>query len=108
MSAIKPTPTLIVLLLSLAAGCGGGEPTVGVQLPVRQIRGQIVEVVSRNIAEIELFTIRDENGLEYTFTTDGFVEFTPSHLKEHQLFGQAVLVSYVKQEGRLVAVKIGD
>jgi hypothetical protein len=65
-------------------------------------------VESRNIAEIEHFTIRVANGREYTFTTEGFVEFTPSHLKEHQLFGQQVLVTYVKQDERLVAVKIGD
>jgi hypothetical protein len=96
----------MALFLSLAAGCGGSEPAVGV--PVMQMRGQIVDVVSRNIAEIELFTIRADNGREYTFTTEGFVEFTPSHLKEHQLFGLAVLVTYVRHEGGLVAIKIGD
>ena len=72
-------------------------------------------MVPRTIAEVETLRIRDESGREFTFTTDqtgdqagGFVGFTPSHLKEHQLLGQTVLVSYVERDGLLVAVKIED
>ena len=34
--------------------------------------------------------------------------FTPSHLKEHQLFGATVLVSYEERGDGLVAVKIEE
>ena len=98
---------IIVLFLLLTVACGGGATTDEVA-GAKQVRGQIVAVVARNIAEIELLTIRDDAGQEYTFTTEGFVEFTPSHLKEHQLFGQPVLVKYLEQGGGLVAVEIGD
>lgn len=108
MLAIKPTPAMIVLFLLLATACSSGDTTYGVPVRVMQVRGQIIDVVARNLAEIELLTIRDDAGQLYTFTSEGFVQFTPSHLKEHQLFGQPVLVTYVEQEGRLVAVKIGD
>jgi len=111
MSAVKPTLAMLTLLLVFTTACGGGGPGGSPADEVagtRQVRGQVVEVMARNIAEIERLTVRDQAGQEYTFTTEGFVDFTPSHLKEHQLFGQPVLVTYVEQKGRLVAVEIGD
>ena len=107
MPAIKLTLGILALLLLLSTACGGGG-TVDDVTGAKQVRGQIVEVVVRNIAEIELLTIRDDSGLEYTFTTKEAVGFTPSHLKEHQLLGQSVLIKYVDQGGRLVAVEMGD
>ena len=105
---------VFVLLLIFGPGCGSRPPEDGNAPPLR-VRGQIIEVVARNIAHVETLRIRDESGREFTFTTDqagdqsgGFVGFTPSHLKEHQLLGQTVLVSYVERDGLLVAVKIGD
>ncbi len=96
--------------LAVVTGCGIGQPEND-GVPTLEVRGQIIEVVARNIAEVESLRIRDASGREFTFTTDqtrGFVGFTPSHLKEHQLSGQTVLVSYVERESRLVAVKISD
>ncbi len=105
---------VFVLLLIFGPGCGSRPPEDGNAPPLR-VRGQIIEVVARNIAQVETLRIRDESGREFTFTTDqagdqsgGFVGFTPSHLKEHQLLGQTVLVSYVERDGLLVAVKIED
>ena len=68
----------------------------------------IIEVVARNITEIETLRIRDDSGQVFTFTTERFAGFTPSHLKEHQLFGQPVVVFYIEKDGRLVAVDITD
>jgi len=102
------TPALLILFLLIATACGGEDPIDEGPVPVLQAHGQIIDVVARTLIEIESFTIRDEFGQEFTFTTEGFVEFTPSHLKEHQFFGQAVLVTYVDQEGGLLAVEIGD
>ena len=73
-----------------------------------QARGQVVEVVPRNFSELELLRIRDESGREYLFETEGFVGFTPSHVKEHQLLGQSLLVTYVKRGERLIAVRLED
>lgn len=95
------------MLLVLTLACGGSEAS-DKQTDTQQVRGLVIEVVARNITEVETLRIRDESGQELTFTTEGFVGFTPSHLKEHQLFGQAVLVSYVQKNGQLVAVEITD
>ena len=92
-------------MLLLVGACGGG-PT-GVESP-RQVRGVIVLVTPRSLTEVETLRIRDGDGKVWTFTTQGPVDFTPSHLREHQLLGQAVLVTYVAKADTLVAVKIED
>lgn len=98
---------VLLLALMLAVACGGGG-TAGLSEATSQVRGQVVEVVPRNITEIETLRIRDRSGRELTFTAEGYAGFTPSHLKEHQLFGQPVLVTYVQKGDRLVAVDITD
>jgi hypothetical protein len=87
--------------------CGGSEASVS-RTETKQVRGHIIEVIPRNITEVETLRIRDDSGREMTFTSEGFVGFTPSHLKEHQLFGLSVLVLYVERGDRLVAVDITD
>ena len=101
---------VFALFLAMVTGCGIRQPENG-GAPTLEVRGQIIEVVARNIAEVESLRSRDASGREFTFTTDqtgGFVGFTPSHLKDHQLLGQTVLVSYMERDGRLVAMKISD
>jgi hypothetical protein len=104
---MKNTLVTCGLLLLLAIACGGGEATSD-KAGTNQVRGQIVEVVARNITEVETLRIRNNSGRELTFSTEGFAGFTPSHLKEHQLFGQSVLVFYVVKGDQLIAVNITD
>ena len=73
-----------------------------------QVRGQVVEVVARNFSELEFLKIRDLDGVEYSFETEGFVGFTSSHVKEHQLLGQSLLVTYEQRGEVLVAVRLED
>lgn len=73
-----------------------------------RIRGMVLEVVARNITEVETLRLLGEDGQEYRFTSERFVGFTPSHLREHQLFGQPVIVSFFQKSGQLVAVDITD
>ncbi len=90
----------LATMLVMAAGCG----TDG----ALQVRGQVVEVVPRNFSELELLKIRDEEGRLYTFETEGFVGFTPSHVREHQFLGQTLLVTYEKRGDLLVAISLED
>ena len=107
MSKQVMAAAVLALALLLVLGCGDGTATPVTEV-TKQVRGQILEVVGRNIAEVELLRIRDENGQIWSFVTEGPVGFTPSHLREHQLFGEPVLVSYVEKEDTLVAVDIRD
>ena len=98
-------PALAGLLLGLAAllslaACSDGE--------TRQVRGQVIEVSARNFAELETLQIRDAAGREYRFATEGFIGFTPSHVREHQLLGQSLLVTYEKRGDELIAIALAD
>ena len=104
---------LVALALALAAtACGGGSGDTTDQLgngPDEQVRGLIVEVMERNITEVQLLRIRDEAGKFWIFTGGpGFIGITPSHLLEHQLSGQSVLVTYQDRGDFLVAVELSD
>jgi hypothetical protein len=68
----------------------------------------VVEVVGRNIAELETLRIRTSDEQVWTFTSEGPLRFSPSHLREHQLFGQKVAVTYVRRGESLVALEIID
>ena len=94
--------TVALLLLAALPGACVGSPGE------MEVRGQVVEVVPRNFSELESLKIRTESGRVYHFETEGFVGFTPSHVKEHQLLGQSILVTYVEKGGRLVAVALAD
>ncbi len=91
---------------TLGAVCNGAA--TGDDGGLRQVRGQIIEVAARSIGEVETLRLRDDDGREYVFTTQGFIGFTPSHLLEHRLLGQPVLVTYREENGRLIAVKTED
>ncbi len=103
-------PILVVLtaVLALGVACGRDSPSPTVATS-GQVRGLILEIVSRSIAEVETLRIRDEAGVVWTFAAEkGFVGFTPSHLREHQLSGGTVLVTYTNRDGALMAEHIGD
>ena len=95
---------VLVLAAALAlalAGCSGQ--------PREQVRGHVVDVAVRNFTEVESLRIRDEAGKIWDFKgAEGFIGFTPSHVKEHQLQGLSVLVSYVREGDALVAVHLAD
>ena len=104
---------LLLLLLLLLLACGGGDAS-GTILPqdsgatTGQVEGLVVEVVGRNIVELETLRIRTSDKQVWTFTSEGPLAFSPSHLREHQLFGQRVAVSYIRRDESLVAVEITD
>ena len=93
---------------ALVVSCGGSQGADGLE-KAGQVRGLVVDVVGRNIVELEVLRVRDEEGRTWEFTSgEGFIGFTPSHLREHQLAGQPVTVSYIPQGDSLLAVNIYD
>ena len=102
----------VALILALLSACGGNAPDSGdpdTQSQGAQVRGRVLEVIGRNIIELETLRIRDESGKVWVFGAgEGFIGFSPSHLREHQLVGESVLVTYVTQDSELIAVDITD
>ncbi len=72
------------------------------------VRGVIVEVLDRDLAEIETLTIRHSDGRMWTFTTEAALEKNGAHLRLHQVLGQSIEVQYEERDGRLIAIGLRD
>ena len=98
----------LVMTVVLALACGGNSVTDTAESE-GQVRGLVVDVVDRSITEVESLRIRDEAGKVWSFKGgEGFIGTTASHVREHQLMGSSVLVTYVREGDTLVALDIGD
>ena len=99
---------ILALMLALILACSGDSSDSG-ELQEGQVRGRVLEVVGRNLAELETLRIRDESGKEWAFSAaQGFIGFSPSHIREHQIAGESLLITYVVQDGQLIALDIID
>ena len=87
-----------MLLIGLACG-GDGDNTV---------TGLVIEAVERDLVEIELLRVRDSDGKVWEFSTNGPVGISASHLRQHQVLGESVVVTYRKYRGDLIATDVRD
>lgn len=67
-----------------------------------------MDVVSKGITETQSLVVRTEDGRELTLKAEGFLGFTPSHLREHGSVGEPVTVYYEETPSGLVATKVTD
>ena len=88
----------VILMIGLACG-GGGEKTV---------TGLVIEAVERDLVEIELLRVRDLDGTVWEFSTEGPVGISAAHLRQHQVLGESVTVTYRKYRGNLIATDVRD
>jgi len=88
-----------VLLLTVAACGDGGE---------KQVSGFVLRAVERSITEIESLRLQDDDGLVWEFTTQGPVGTSASHLRQHRLAGERIIVTYREVDGLLIASDITD
>lgn len=89
---------LLALLLTLSA-CGARFRATGV---VTDVVGGLDGVTS--------FTIRTTEGDDLAFvpSEDGDYDFPLSHLRSHLIGGELVVVEWVEEQDRLVAVVVAD
>ena len=73
-----------------------------------EVEGLVTSVEPRSAVEVERFTVEDEEGNVFTFTTEGFIGFTTSHFREHMMLAEPVRVSYRKDGDTLIAAFIED
>ena len=90
---------LAAAVLLVAVACGGGEKTV---------TGIVLEAVERDLVEIELLRVRDADGRVFEFTTKGPVGINAAHLRRHQVLGERVVVTYIEENGSLIATDVSD
>ena len=99
---------VLALTMMLVAVACGSESNSDEPPKEGSVLGVIVEVVGRDLLEIELLRVRDDEGKVWTFTTEEFVGLSPSHLRQHQILGEKVLVSYVAKDDILLATDLAD
>lgn len=100
--ALKKMALAVVVVgpLLLIAACGGGGD--------KEVTGLVLEAVERDLVEIELLRVRDDDGRVWEFSTEGPVGVSAAHLRQHQLAGEKVLVTYREERGLLIAVDVRD
>ena len=78
--------------------------------PPSVFSGFIMEFAPRSLLDFESIKVVDESGTVMEFHSGGrrFSHFTPSHIREHMVLGQGVVVSYREDGGVFHIVEITD
>ena len=90
---------ILVMALLFSLSCGER---------LSEVEGLVTGVEARSVVEVERFTIEDEEGRVFTFTTEGFIGFTTSHFREHMMLAEPVRVRYRKDGDALIAAFVED
>ena len=108
---IKQWIILAVIATALVFGARCGENADENELPERVFDGLIINVEASTLLDLESIEVSDEAGNARVFHAGGmrFMDFTPSHAREHMLRGEGVSVTYKEAEdGSLYIVEIRD
>jgi hypothetical protein len=90
------------LVASALLACGPREAEP------KQVRGLVVNVAGASVNRLQGFELRTPDGQVLAFRVEGDVGFTPGHVREHMLFGQPVIVTFLERGDALVALRIED
>ena len=100
---VRSAAVLVVAVLALfpayACGTGGtGESSEDT------VTGHVVDVSARSLLEIDVLTIEDDDGAEWSFSGRGYGGVTPSHLRQHMLQAIQIMVTY-RDEGNVLLIQ---
>ena len=90
-----------VLALFPAVACGTGGT---VESSEDTVTGHVVDVSARSLLEIDVLTIEDDDGAEWSFSGRGYSGVTPSHLRQHMLQAIQIMVTY-RDEGDVLLIQ---
>ena len=111
---------LIVVLIAVVViqSCGGGisvgdssigDSSIGdSSIGGSTVRGLVVGLESKSLTNLYSITLMDQSNREWYFIARGYQGFSPSHLKQHMLLGDPVLVVFHEDGNDLIVDDIED
>ena len=101
--------SILLLTITIAAAACVDDPDEQTTPPMN-FSGLILEFTPGSLLEFESIKVVNEVGTVMEFHSGGrrFSHFTPSHLREHMVLGQGVVVSYREVGGVFHIVDITD
>ena len=94
-------PILIVLVLVGFLSCKESNHS--------EIIDYLTEVQSESLTRVKSLKVVDTGGNEWVFENVGkYQGFTPSHLFEHSVNQEPIIIKFRKQLGRFIIVSIDD
>ena len=98
--AVALAVALFALFSAMACEISGGvEGTV---------TGHVIDVSAKSLLEIDVLTIEDDEGTEWSFSGRGYRGVSPSHLRQHMLQIFQVVVTYREEGDELIIEEIRD
>ena len=99
--------------LCLSSACDGRPGATPSATPegggrVLEVHGLVTDVEARSLTQLDFLSIQDSEGRRWTFGVQGFLELTPSHLREHQALALPVTVRYGDTSAGLLAISVAD
>jgi hypothetical protein len=91
---------LIVALALLACRQADARPTT--------LRGLVVNVQAASFVQVGSFTLRTDAGDLIDMTAEGDIGITASHLREHMVLADPVVVTVRYDGDRVIATRIDD
>lgn len=82
----------------------------GSELRLESVRGMVLEVEAESLISLAALEVQAPDGTVWRLEGRGKVVpgFTPSHLNEHKLLGQSVLVTFYREGESLILHDITD
>ena len=101
--------SILLLAITIAAAACVDDPDDHATPPM-SFSGLILEFKQGSLLEFESIRVINDTGTVMEFHSGGrrFSHFTPSHIREHMLLGQGVVVSYREDAGAFHIVDITD
>jgi len=81
------------------------------QAPRQTEAGLVTAVESSGLTNVRGFTIRTDDGRTVSFrigALENGAQFAPGHLLEHRATGVKIVVTYLQENGSLVAIRLED
>ena len=76
---------------------------------MNEVSGYVVDVESLSLKQLKSFELIDQSDNKFIFIVQGDLgEFSPSHMREHMLLGESVIVIYRTENGINIVESVND